>query len=51
MKKEYIVIGYYTIATQVEVMAESREEAKTLAIKKIGRDVKEYEKVDFDIDG
>lgn len=46
----YTVIGKYTFSEQVEVEADSAEQAIELARKKIGRKDDEYENVEFEVE-
>ena len=49
-KKEYIINASYTFVEQVEVEANSQEEAIILAKEKLGRKESEYEKVEYEIE-
>ena len=46
----YTVIGKYTFFEQVEVEADSVEQAIELGRKKIGRKDNEYENVEFEVE-
>lgn len=49
--EKYRVIGFYTIAEQVDdIEAENEQEAIEIAKKKIGRTISEYHKVEFEIE-
>ena len=48
--KEYIVNIKFAFKEQVEVKATDRDEAIEVAKQKIGRNVSEYEEVEYDVE-